>query len=1458
MRKLLLALVVLSMTSLAFGQTTTENYVKNTTYRTKTTTGTVSKDNKIEAITYYDGLGRPKQSISKQAGGNKQDIITPIVYDAFGRQTKEYLPYSRASSSLHYQEQNTSFFNSLNSQYQNKYPGDISAASPNPYSEKGLENSPLNRVLSQGAPGDDWRVGGGHDIKFDYKSNSASEVKHYQVTISESTNASIKVYTPSLVQNTSNNGYYLANALYKTITKDENWTSGTNHTTEEFKDKQGRIVLKRTYDDLGSTSTAHDTYYVYDDYGNLSYVIPPKVTTASITATELNELCYQYKYDKRNRLVEKKLPGKAWEYIVYDTLDRPIITFTNGKWLFTKYDAFGRVVYTGLAGVPSPPMGSREILQNGADSWATVSETKTTSTTMVGVPISYSNVSYPNNIGQLYTINYYDDYTFDGFTNMPSNYEGQAIVNHNNSDKIKTKGLATGSKVRVLGTNHWITTITGYDTKGRPIYIKTENPYLGTVDIVKSALNFTGEPYKTETTHTKDGKTITITDYYTYDHAGRLVSHEQDLDGKRKEVIARNHYDELGQLEKKHVGSTVPIVSVYTKKRYVNDTGELVTKVGPTSITSGLSTQETISGNGYTSFIVVNKYHSVVAGLSYNDTNYSSNSIDYGISTSSGTAQVYEKGVAKGSTITINDNDNFRIERRNNTIYYSKNGKEFYTSEQPTSNASMVGDATLISTGSKLKNFIIVDTDKGLQTVDYTYNVRGWLKEINKPNALGNDLFGFKINYNTPTHGATGLFNGNISETEWKTANTDHNLKWYKYRYDALNRIEQAIGNNNNYNLTNVSYDKNGNIINLERRGHTNAAATTFGVMDHLYYDYDSGNKLIRVSDTGDTTYGFKDKSNGSLPDYVYDANGNMTMDRNKDITNITYNHLNLPTKVDFGGGRYINYTYDATGIKLSKQVNIPAAGAGKATLYAGNYIYESERGLTALKFFNHPEGYVDTSGDNYDYVYQYKDHLGNVRLSYKDVNAGDTTVFYDDMENSSGWDSQGALHGTSAVESTERAYTGNTSVKLSKQTPGHSYAHSNVWIPINNSQPTEYIYSGWVYSDGPGIGFHLFMNEDDETSYYTQVDHITTSIKNKWVYLEKRISIPANIDKINFRIAQYNGNGSVWLDNVSIRKLDSEVNLEILEENNYYPFGLKHKGYNNVVNSSNPALKKNYNGKEFQDELGLNWHDYGARNYDAALGRFMNIDRFAENYFAINPYQYTLNNPILFIDINGDCIDINYGQNQSETFCGDINSLSDKALKNDFVQKVVASYFILKSSYASYNKENGTNYESNFVSLVDEENRDGDNYYDSNTKVVDESNGERNKGNSAFDPTTNSLHWNPDQASKVGDNIYSSLVVLEHEGEHAYKLFNPDTRKAYFDGINSKSKIGGDDANEDTAVGAENVAAKVLNELPKGIEKTREYYFEAVPYTLKPFGNQNKSTNEKIKNTLKKIKEKK
>src|SRR5690606_17962760 len=113
-----------------------------------------------------------------------------------------------------------------------------------------------------------------------------------------------------------------------------------------------------------------------------------------------------------------------------------------------------------------------------------------------------------------------------------------------------------------------------------------------------------------------------------------------------------------------------------------------------------------------------------------------------------------------------------------------------------------------------------------------------------------------------------------------------------------------------------------------------------------------------------------------------------------------------------------------------------------------------------------------------------------------------------------------------------------------------------------------------------------------------------------------------------NVRLSYADIDGSETIDSAS----------EILEENNYYPFGLKHQGYNEIANSnrSEAAEKYKYGGKEWNDELGLNLYDFHARNYDPAIGRWLNVDPLAGKFVGWTPYHYVHQNPIRFIDPDG------------------------------------------------------------------------------------------------------------------------------------------------------------------------------------------------------------------------------
>ncbi len=305
-----------------------------------------------------------------------------------------------------------------------------------------------------------------------------------------------------------------------------------------------------------------------------------------------------------------------------------------------------------------------------------------------------------------------------------------------------------------------------------------------------------------------------------------------------------------------------------------------------------------------------------------------------------------------------------------------------------------------------------------------------------------NKLFNFSVGYN---QGPNPLYNGNISQTQWRTANSDDSsLKSYLYTYDALNRITQATDNTGYFNLgssTNpVIYDKNGNILKLKREGWTVASpslatSTGFGTMDDLMYSYaPNSNKLMKVADAAAIDqFGFKDDAvNTTLDntdDYGYDLNGNMTSDLNKGIAanGIEYNHLNMPTKITVSSAGanngVIDYVYAADRTKIQKRTT--QGNNVTTTDYNGNYVYENGN----LKQITQPEGYIEPDGSNWQYVYRYADIWGNTRITYVDDN-GDGSVDSSEIRREQnyypfGMEHKGYNSGSYGVENNLKTYQG-------------------------------------------------------------------------------------------------------------------------------------------------------------------------------------------------------------------------------------------------------------------------------------------------------------------------------------------------------------------------------------------------------------------------------------------------
>ena len=400
-----------------------------------------------------------------------------------------------------------------------------------------------------------------------------------------------------------------------------------------------------------------------------------------------------------------------------------------------------------------------------------------------------------------------------------------------------------------------------------------------------------------------------------------------------------------------------------------------------------------------------------------------------------------------------------------------------------------------------------------INKLTYAYNLRSWLTGIS------GTCFTQNVYYNTGV--GTAKYNGNISSMTWKSGN-ESTVRGYKFTYDGLDRMLNAtygetasISTNTNRFSENVTgYDKNGNIKSLQRYGQTGASA--YGLIDNLTFTL-NGNQLSRVDDAVmASAYGggfeFKDGVK-QVGEYTYDANGNLTKDLNKGITDIQYNCLNLPSAVTFSDGSTITYVYAADGTKLRTVHKI--GGATTTTDYCGNVVYENG----SQKLLITEEGYI-TLSDN-KYYYYLKDHQGNNR------------------------------------------------------------------VVINQSGAVE-------------------------------------------------------------------------------------------ETNHYYLFG-------GVFASSTSTQPYKYNSKEYDTKKGLNWYDYGARHYDAVLGRFMTVDPLAEKYYSESLYTYCYSNPINCIDPNGkDGIYIAFPDYKISTPIGKIGNLGHAGVLLIDNKTGVTKYY----EYGRYDKE--------------------------------------------------------------------------------------------------------------------------------------------------------------------------
>lgn len=558
-----------------FGQSSNQNYIQITRYKVPTANGfilpngnAVNDQDKEIVTSYYDGIGRLIQINNYLSSSTGKNTITHIKYDHYGRLDKDNLEFTIQGNQDFIAEESANTY--LTNYYLTTSSG-ASALTNYPFSSRKYDGSPINRLKELAGPGEDWQIENSdkHTIRFGYQTNVIDEVKMY---MAQSTwNPTTKLYNCALTQPQ----FYPAGTLYKTVTKDENHSAQDQdlNTVAEFKDKEGRVILKRTYNfnEASNQVESLDTYYVYDQFGMLSFVLPPLCDLP----TKLNDLGYQYRYDHRNRLVEKKLPGKLWEFICYDKLDRvvaagPVIHPENpnsSAVIYTKYDAFNRVILTAYAALTTQ---TRLSIQNFYDTATALNETKSATTiTLGGVATRYTNTVNPTVSYRPLTINYYDDYDFPSANTVFSTMLGVPVFYNNTTQK--PKGMPTGNWARVFnGTSTVVTQLSThfYDAKARLIKTHKRNHISGGYTVTETEFDFSGKVLQKRTAHRYNSTSneLVVRERFIYSSQDRLLRHEHQVNGTNWEILANNSYDELGQLISKKVGKQDPTGASFLQK----------------------------------------------------------------------------------------------------------------------------------------------------------------------------------------------------------------------------------------------------------------------------------------------------------------------------------------------------------------------------------------------------------------------------------------------------------------------------------------------------------------------------------------------------------------------------------------------------------------------------------------------------------------------------------------------------------------------------------------------------------------------------------------------------------------------------------------------------------------------------------------------------------------------------